>query len=62
MNRDIALRVTRIGLYLVLIRKAMARKNPVDGMAHSAELAEQARRLYEEFAAENRKRSDQTSS
>jgi hypothetical protein len=55
MNADIALRVTRIDIYLKRIRQDMRCGDPVQGMCDAAELAEQARRLYEDFAREKRK-------
>ena len=56
MNADIAKRVTRISLYLRRVCEDMRRADAAGGMANAAELAEQARRLYEEFALESRKR------
>ena len=55
MNSAIADRVTRIDIYLKRIRQDMRCDDPAQGMSDAAELAEQARRLYREFEAENRK-------
>lgn len=62
MNSEIADRVTRIDIYLKRLRQDMRCDDPIQGMSDAAELAEQARRLYREFEAENRKRGNGTSS
>jgi hypothetical protein len=49
MNREIANFVNRIDIYLKRIRQDMQNRDPVQGMADSAELGEQARRLWNEF-------------
>jgi hypothetical protein len=56
MNATIARRVTRIGLYLRRVCEDMRRGDAIGGMNDAAELGEQARRLYAEFEAEQRKR------
>jgi hypothetical protein len=51
MNRAIAQKFDRLKLYLERIRKDLRDCDPVQGMADAAELAEIARRLYEDFSA-----------
>jgi hypothetical protein len=60
MNREIANFVNRIDIYLKRIRQDMQNRDPVQGMADSAELGEQARRLWNEFQHEA-KRNGKTS-
>ena len=51
MNQKIAKRFDRARLYLERIRESMRVRDPVKGMADSAELLFQARMLYQEFEA-----------
>ena len=61
MNQKIAKRFDRARLYLERIRECMRVRDPVQGMADSAELGYQAKALYKEFhaitKAENENRS-----
>ena len=49
MNQKIAKRFDRARLYLERIRESMRVRDPVQGMADSAELGYQAKALYNEF-------------
>ena len=52
MTKKIANCVNRIHIYLQRLRQDMANRNPTQGMADAAEIAEQARRLWKEFERE----------
>lgn len=52
MNSIILNRLNRIDIYLKRVRQDAALGNPVQGMADAAELAEIARRLYQDFQAQ----------
>ena len=51
MNQKIAKRFDRARTYLERIRECMRVRDPIQGMADSAELGYQAKALYKEFHA-----------
>jgi hypothetical protein len=51
MNKNIAMRFDQARHYLERIRDSMRKADPVQGMADAAELAYQAKAIYNEFEA-----------
>jgi hypothetical protein len=49
MNRQIISRIDQVRIYLDRVRRDVALKNPVQGMADAAELGYQAQRLWKLF-------------